>query len=576
LRERFAYEDASLGKKAVHVEGSFEPGMQIDAALVANTSWLRAILWAFVFALREQTIELITSNPLPLVVLDDPQMTFDPRNKRKWAQEIARSANADHKDNNAIQLMLTTHERQFFQFLVNEQLLQGQQGLIAPVNKVSPVVTIVNGTRVDRAFDKAVAENDDALAREFISVVRIYCEDLLKCMMWAEGPGIADMSLDSLRNELKRLRESHVAPFNRPIIKELLDLLTGGGGKPMNLINDSHHKEDGTVGVAEAKDVKQIWDSKLKPKLYQAYHVCAQFEAFSGEPRVFVWQDNVVQFPASQKEEIKKLKLLNTGVAAAAKTDGRAGDGAVTIKEWEAAEPITLYNHDVYQLASGTLDPVAGIGDLLIVCNHAPVTKHSLVIAALGSQLLARRYNETDVHPDIAILTGQTMEPHELPQPVIAPKEKVVVRKIVGTLFASHLLPPPPKETDKEFIPIIDLSVVHKVLDNARLFEVQGRSAEPVALETQYLITHPTKYGAETLKRLEGRLVIAVDETGARYFKRLRIHGVIAVLESLNPDGTTPAQLLSLDGSLGFPQLTDLLEVVGILFELPNKAKTKS
>jgi hypothetical protein len=300
-------------------------------------------------------------------------MTFDPRNKRKWAQEIARSANADRTDSGAVQLTLTTHERQFFQFLVNEQLLQGQQGLIAPVNKVSPVVTIVNGTRVDRAFDRAVAENDDALAREFIGIVRIYCEDLLKCMMRAEGPTIADMSLDSLRNELKRFREAHVAPFNRPMFKDLLEMLFGGGGKPMNLLNDAHHKEDGTVGVAEAKDVKLFWDSKLKPKLHQAFHVCAQFEAFSGEPRLFAWQDNVVEFPTSQKDEIKKLKLLNIGVATAAKTGGRAGDGAVTIKEWESAEPITLYNHDVYQLASGTLDPVAGIGDLVIVCNHAPV-----------------------------------------------------------------------------------------------------------------------------------------------------------------------------------------------------------
>ena len=33
--------------------------MRIDAALVANTSWLRAILWAFVLALRDQTIEAL-------------------------------------------------------------------------------------------------------------------------------------------------------------------------------------------------------------------------------------------------------------------------------------------------------------------------------------------------------------------------------------------------------------------------------------------------------------------------------------------------------------------------------------
>jgi hypothetical protein len=85
LQERLDYEDTSLQKKAVHVEGSFEPGMRIEAALVANTSWLRAILWAFVLALREQTIDGLKENPFPLAVMDDPQATFDPRNKRKWA-----------------------------------------------------------------------------------------------------------------------------------------------------------------------------------------------------------------------------------------------------------------------------------------------------------------------------------------------------------------------------------------------------------------------------------------------------------------------------------------------------------
>jgi SOS-response transcriptional repressor LexA len=72
------------------------------------------------------------------------------------------------------------------------------------------------------------------------------------------------------------------------------------------------------------------------------------------------------------------------------------------------------------------------------------------------------------------------------------------------------------------------------------------------------------------LKRLEGRLVVAVDDTGERYFKRLRVHGNFVVLESLNPDGTTPAQLLSLDGSSKLPKLTDLIEVVGVLFEAPQ------
>jgi AAA domain len=573
LQERFSYEDTSLSRRAVNVEGSFNPGVQIDALLVANTSWLRAILWAFVFALREQTIEQAGSNPMPLVLLDDPQVTFDPRNKRKWAQEIARLANA--ADPNGMQLIITTHERQFIQFLVDEHLLKGQQGLVAPVNKASPVVTIVNGANVDRLYDKAELNNDDAGARQFISAVRVYCEDLLKCMMRAERPDIADMNLELLRNELKRLRETHVQPFNRSAFTNLVNLLTGGSGKEMMIIiNEPHHKDDEALGIAQAKDVKVFWVEKLRPLLHKAFYVCAQFEAFAGEPRLFAWQDNVIAFPEGHKDAIKKLKLLKTGIAAAAKSDGRAGDGIVTLVEWEAAQPIQLFNHDVYQLASGTLDPIAGIGDFLIVSNYAPVTKHSLVVATYGEQLLARRYNETDVHPDMAVLTGQTLDPYDLPQPVIAPKEKVTQKKVVGTLFVPRLAPPPPKVSGQEVIAVSDFSFIENALSNARLFEVQGRSAEPIALETQLLITHPATFGSNTLKRLEGQLVVAVDADGARYFKRLRVHNTLVVLESLNPDGATPAQLLSLDDSHPFPKLTDLLEVVGVLFEIPNQGSS--
>lgn len=576
LKERFLFRDASLGRKSINVQGGFEPGLQIDALLVANTSWLRAILWAFVFALREETIEAAGSNPMPLVLMDDPQVTFDPRNKRKWAQEIARLANADSPDQLGMHLIITTHERQFLQFLVDEHLLSGQQGLVAPLNKMSPVVTIVNGTNVDRLYYKAQADNDDSVARQFIAAVRVYSEDLLKCMMRAESPEIADMSLDSLRNELKRLRETHVAPFNRQPFKELVDMLMGGGGKEMNIINDPHHKDNETLGVAQAADIKKFWDNQLRPKLHQAFHVCAQFEAFAGEPRMFAWRDNIVAFPNGHRDTLKTLTLMKTGVAAAAKTDGKAGDGIVTLKEWDSAQPVKLFNHDIYQLAAATLDPVAGIGDFLIVSNFAPVTKHSLVVATFGEQLLARRHSETDLHPTMAVLTGQTLEPHQLPQPVIAPKEMVQQKKIVGTLFVSHIASPPPNNVNQEVRAVSDFHLVEKALANARLLEVQGRSAEPIALDGQFLVTHPTTFGPDTLMRLEGRLVVAVDDTGERYFKRLRVHNKMVVLESLNPDGTTPAQLLSLDKSQGLSVLSDLLEVVGVLFELPGQGPKAS
>jgi len=45
-------------------------------------------------------------------------------------------------------------------------------------------------------------------------------------------------------------------------------------------------------------------------------------------------------------------------------------------------------------------------------------------------------------------------------------------------------------------------------------------------------------------------------------------------LESLNPDGTTAAEVLSFDGSLGLPKITHALEVIGVLFDLPQAMAT--
>lgn len=568
LKERLVYEEAVIGRKEVSVTGSFNPGMRIDAALVANTSWLRAILWSFVFALREETLQAIGLNPLPLVLLDDPQGTFDPRNRRKWAQELVRCANIPITDMLGSQLIVLTHERNFYQMMIDHEKLVAQQGLIGGVNKISGVATVANGGELQRVYDKANTNNDDATAREYIRKVRIYCEDLIKFMLRSVSNKIPDMTLNELKEELKRLCKAHVAPYDRRAFEGLINVLSESI-KAIQYINEPHHKEDETYGVAEADVVKAYWDKTLLNKIHTAFGVFDTFELYTGEPRTFPWAKNVIDFPGGYKSEVKSAKMQQTGVAAAAKTDGRAGDGVLTVEEWEAGEKVMLPNHEVFQLAAGTLDPVAGIGDLIIVSNYAQIKPRDLVVAVSGTALLARRFNRPENHSEIIVLTGQAVDPTTLPQPVIVQPD-TKFRKIVGTLFAAHLLPVPPFNPDREFIAVPNPSVIDQTLKDARLFKVQGRSAEPIALEGQYLITRGNPFKADAIASLDGRLVVGIDENGARYFKRLRCHHKLVVLESLNPDGLTAAEVLSVDGSHALPKITEALEVIGVLFELPD------
>ncbi len=568
LRERLAYEGTSLGKRVVHVGGSFAPGMQIDAALVANSSWLRAILWAFIFALREETIEGVGVNPFPLMVLDDLQTSFDPRNKRKWAQELARLANMDSTSHQGLQLFLTTHERQFFQCMVDVERLKGEQGLIGGVNSTAGVVTIVNSGWLQKTWQEANDHNDDSLARDYISDVRIYCEDLLKFMLRGEGPEIPNQNLFSLTRKLRSLHDSHVPPFDRKAFTDLLNTCGGGGGRPMNLINETHHKDDESIGLAQACEVKEFWEKTLMDQIHQAFAVYDRYESFYGEPRTFPWTKTVVDFPNGFRDELGEITLQHSGIAAAASTDGRAGDGVITVAEWDAASAIVLPNHELFQLAAGTLEPVASLGDLVIVCNHAKVSPRNLVIAAHGDELLARRYNEMDEHPEVAVLTGEAIDPYSLPQPLIIAPDTAELRKIVGTLFAAHNLPVPVRNPKSEIVPLKDLAIPRRMLQRARLFKVEGRSAEPIALEGQFLITSDVDIGIEDVRALDGRLVVAIDEDGVRYFKRLRCKNEFVILENLSQDGMTASELLSIDENGGLSRLHCVREVIGVLFEV--------
>lgn len=472
------------------------------------------------------------------------------------------------------QLIVTTHERNFYQMLIDHEKFVAQQGLIGGVNKVSGVATVANGGELERMYDESKTYNDDAKARDYIRKVRIYCEDLIKFMLRSVSNEIADMTLGKLKVELTRLCAAHVAPYDRKAFEGLTNALNESQ-KAIKYINQPHHKDDETYGVAEADVVKKYWDETLLDKIHTAFGVFDTFELYTGEPRTFPWAKNVIDFPGGYKNEVKSVQMQQTGVAAAAKTDGRAGDGVLTFEEWEAGEKVILPNHEVFQLAAGTLDPVAGIGDLIIVSNYAKTKPRDLVIAISGSALLARRHNSPENHSEIVVLTGQAVDPSMLPPPVIVQPD-TQFRKIVGTLFVAHLLPTPPSDSDREFISITNPNIIDQTLQGARLFRVKGRSAEPIALEGQYLITRANPFKGEAVASLDGRLVIGFDQDGTRYFKRLRCHGKLVVLESLNPDGLTASEVLSLDDSLALPKMTEALEVIGVLFELPDAKDASS
>lgn len=569
LKDRLSFKDTNMAKKGVTVEGGFADGMQIDAAFVANSSWLRALLWAFIFALREQSIVDVGVNIFPLMVLDDPQATFDPKNKRKWAEKIVATANINTTEASGMQLFLATHERQFYDIICETCELTGQKGKMAGPTSTSKVAHVVNGTFLDRQFSKASIDQDDEEGYRYVQAVRVYCEDLLKIMLRPESYEISGDTLGKLCELLSKLKADDISPFNRSAFLKLVKLLNEQSEPVIKVINASHHTYDGTIGYAQAEDVEKHWKGKLQKAFVNAFRLTADFDAYGGVSRLFAWEDNVVAFPGGHSDKIKALEFTSTGVAAAAESDGLVGSGQIEIEEWENAEPISLFNHSAYRLNAGTLDPVVDIGDIIIVQDFGEPRSRNLTVTALGDKLYARRLNETEDHTDVIILTAQATDPYALPDPVIALKSKISPRKIVGTLFMPQSVQPP--EIDgNEVSAIDDFATIEMRMKEAKLFKVRGRSMEPVALDGQHVMTVEESLDTSTLKRLSGELVIAVDEDAGVYFKRLRLHGNLVVLESANSSLTTSSEILSLEDGSDFKRLSSLRSVVGVLFDLPT------
>ena len=570
--ERFAFKEASLSKKTVSVHASFEAGMKIDATLVANSSWLCALLWAFVFALREQAIRKTQGTGFPLMVLDDPQATFDPKNLRSWASKIVRLANADVSSLEGMQLFLTTHDRTFFHVICGTLGLTGRQGKIAGPSKSSKVAHIVNGTILERLFEKANEYKNDEDGFNYVQQVRMYCESLFKIMLRPEAVNSQRDTLGKLLEHLAKLRRNRIAPYNRVAFDRLIKSLHPSTNKDSNefrqLINEPHHNFDGTIGYAEALTVRSYWKGKVEKEFSKAFDLVSDYDAYVGVTRQIDWPENVIQFPNGNEDRVKLLGFDRTGFVAAAETEGIVpGGGQILVEESDETQTFTLSEHSAYRLTENTLNPIADVGDVVLVHNSENPSTLNLVVGIHGEKLYARRMNEPEEHNDLVVLTGQTTDPYSLPTPLIAPKDKIELRKIIGTVFFPKAVPPPPSEHELSEVGMFGL--VEDRLKNVRLLQVKGRSMEPIALDGQYLMTRDEVFETSNIKKLDGQLVIASDDEDRIYFKRLRVHPDVIVLESTNSSRSTSSEILSLSEGGTFPRLVSLRSVVGVLFDPP-------
>jgi len=569
LTENLKFRDARLRRKeGVVVRAGFAGSLRIDATLVANTSWLRAVLWAFVFALREEAIEQIGSDPFPLLILDDPQITFDGHHRHRWAQYIAGLQQGPSK----LQILLATHDETFLELLDVDRVC-GRKALITGPGPELGHVGIFEGDLLNREWAEVTRLGTAVAACDYIAKVRKYVEGLLRIMLRGEDVGaqsaVAGLVLGACRQAICIRHDKGVAPWDRPAF----DLLVGALNKDepaIKYMEMAHHSSGSSLGMSEAEDVRAHWMKKLEPRLHRAFREAGEFYRLHGGLTALHAPTVTSALPEGYAAKVRAIPLSFLGKAAAL-TDGRVADGRLSLEEFAASKckRITLAQHQAFRLTGRTLEPVARKGDILLVKEAGEPSARSLVVALIGDRILARRFEIAENDSTIAVLTAQSIDPYQIAPPVIAHRATVELHKIIGVLFDDAAWNNPSISGVEICECGGEASLRALAADTLGLVQVVGKSAVPRALNNQFLIIGKELTTTQALNTLVGKPIIAADNNDNYYFKRLQMpaSGQI-VLESLDIGGDYPPLLLSVPGN-GENCVERVWPVAGVLFELP-------
>lgn len=565
ISEQFHFQDAQLQKKeGVVVYGGFGGEIRIDATLVANSSWLRGVLWGFIFALRQEAVDQLMGDVFPVLVFDDPQATFDFEHRHRWALHVASLQTGSSK----AQVIVATHDQMFLE-LIKIGGISGREAMSAAAGPELGFMGIFEGASLQRKWDEAVAKNTPQAGRDYMSAVRIYLEGVLKLMLRGEDPTVAKFVIGDSRNKIEHLHNSGIAPWDRSEFEGLTKLL-GKNVAEIKYIESAHHASFSHLGMPEAIAVEKYWRKQLGLKLDTCIRLARDYFVMHGGLTALHSPVPNSALPEGHKAKVAQIPLTVLGKAAAL-SNGQTADGCIDMDVYAppSHKKITLAQHSAYRLRAATLEPVARPGDMLIVKEAGEPSVKSLVVALSEDRILARRFELAGNHPDIAVLTAQAINPRKIAPPVIAQKATLTFHKIVGVLYEGSGWATAASSGDEVCECAGEAVLSGALVDALGLVEVVGQSAEPHALNGQYLIIEKQLNGSDAMKTLDGKPVIAADTDDNRYFKRLRIGKDRIVLESMDSGGDYAPVILSLPGDAG-NCLEHVWPVAGILFELPN------
>ena len=550
--------------------GGFEPGddgkfglragigeMRVPAHQVMNASLLRACVWAFLFALwgriRGQ------SGSLSCVLLDDPQIHFDPINSENLAAAVPKMPV------HGMRPLIASNDVLFVAAIQQKLLSSAADSPTWTAQRLDPVSSSRSTASLSPAIEEIRMkrdrwredENDVSKAQEFVKCVRVDIENRLWSLLATDPLAMHSPTLGDLLGQLRHARNGGQRPFDEPPFEKLLSHPSLRNTHLFyRIINKAHHQPM-DVTPQDAADVNEAYES-----VHGILRGCtASYARFLGrltnEDRDLVLADAPAS-PAVVSMPDRKLPVLGELAA-------RSGADILAVaSDPEQFRLDSLGSVALYVVRGSSLGLLALPGQVAIVSLERDAEEGEPVIALHRSKAFARRFHRDRKDPSRTFLAADLSGAENVPPAMSVPTAATRVMPIIGVLYDAQTI-----ESQDEAAAVDSTEILSRKLGVARIVE---DSAYPVISNGDMVFVEEIQdLSRVTIDKLEGRIVAVTARSSGEsfgYLKRLgkEIDNGIRIYENIGLNGQ--AVCIAERESLAFgrlPRLERLWRVHGFL-----------
>lgn len=522
---------------------------------VMNTSSLRAMLWAFLFALWERVKD--RRGGLSCMLMDDPQSVFDSNNALTFASSIPELVAI------GVRPIISSYDSTFLNRIAAASSIKKVSSLsrwdISPVSSSKPSASLipsVEDIKVKRDTWRTDVDNK-MLAVDFIDSVRVYIETSLWDLLCSDSVVHQKPGLSALRNRIASLRLVG-DPFRQPAFGRLLECPhLKAESAYYAIINAAHHEGKRDLTPADAVEVDQHFESirQLIQNCQSAYLIHVERLPRELEGGVTEIPDSPFRFEATGVA----LQMLGRVAAKSASRAVIAPADSPTEFSLESLGPIALYG-----VRSPTLGMACLPGQTVIVSLVQEARNGDLVICLYKDQVYARRLAIMDDDPSEILLESISVEPLA-PKTFILPSARLRLLKIIGVFFDERKL-----NGRGDAVLVDDSPAYNRAVG---LLQVVDDSAIPVALPKQSVFVKHCKLDQNSIANIEGSIVAVVDDQDEGYMKRVggEIPGApnVRLFEKVGFVGSSVCLKIGEESRREFtriPHIQSIWEVCGVLY----------